>query len=881
MSRKTRKLIWSAPLVAVFAVVGALAIFVALAPNQAQADHVELPGIVTGVMAEADGRDTIDLTWKAPADGGAVDYYRIDRSLPDDNDNWMRLVQMHTEGTSYTDMTDLKANKTYDYRVFAVNAAGTGPSSDLTEKSAATTADTSRPGPVRMLTGKVMGPTQINLSWYPPESNGGAGITRYCISTAADGHTDGLVVPGADGALAGCTHNTPPTTDASEQFNSGNTDSGDTTGRGVIVILAPEGDGKVEFMHEKLPASGSQEYEVYAANSKGISTSAAAVEPTPQTGTAGKPGAPILRAAAATDRTVSLYWTWPADNGGADIANFDVDTKVGAADWDSLDGTFAVSGNENVVPTQGATVQLAVATPLDATTSYRVRANNGVMDSAWSNVVTIRITGTSAGGDLALATESPVAVTGLPQVIPSAQLLRQINLTWNDVQNTSYLIDYRKSGNTSNWMSLQGNTGYSKSTYNHRNLKPDDDDTSPAAVNPAPADADYIYRVFPLKSGIYGPAALGYGSTAMAEKPAAVTGLKTSSDDPTKIKLEWNKPTVDGGETITGYRIEIGLDNTWPNGTSATDITPAEDDCPTLDDTTVCVREVEGADTTMYTLGKLKAGNVRWFRVFAINKVSRADVVSGDADASFPDATDARRAQPKKGTSLKHGTPGVPLDLTVQPARDANEDDPAKLGIDLLWNLPDAASGDSVTGYIIARRTKDSTDADWSAWDDDWATITGEGSNFERTYFTDTDEPDNIANGEMREYRVRAKSGTGTGPWTDVVVYPVDTSHAAPPPLTSPMLTAVAGTDAGTVDLSWDRAGAAAYVVWGARPDASPVRSGSTDQFIQTATTEMSMTVTGLMSGQEYWFVIQACENAACTEPAVPMYSAVVPVRAR
>ena len=37
MSRKTRKLIWSAPLVAVLAVAGALALFVALSPNGAQA----------------------------------------------------------------------------------------------------------------------------------------------------------------------------------------------------------------------------------------------------------------------------------------------------------------------------------------------------------------------------------------------------------------------------------------------------------------------------------------------------------------------------------------------------------------------------------------------------------------------------------------------------------------------------------------------------------------------------------------------------------------------------------------------------------------------------------------------------------------------------
>ena len=37
MRTKARKLIWSAPLVAVFAIVGALAVFAALAPNDAAA----------------------------------------------------------------------------------------------------------------------------------------------------------------------------------------------------------------------------------------------------------------------------------------------------------------------------------------------------------------------------------------------------------------------------------------------------------------------------------------------------------------------------------------------------------------------------------------------------------------------------------------------------------------------------------------------------------------------------------------------------------------------------------------------------------------------------------------------------------------------------
>ena len=52
MSRKTRKLIWSAPLVAVLAVAGALAMFAALAPNVAFAAPPTAPEGLTATAAE-------------------------------------------------------------------------------------------------------------------------------------------------------------------------------------------------------------------------------------------------------------------------------------------------------------------------------------------------------------------------------------------------------------------------------------------------------------------------------------------------------------------------------------------------------------------------------------------------------------------------------------------------------------------------------------------------------------------------------------------------------------------------------------------------------------------------------------------------------------
>ena len=81
MSRKTRKLMWSVPLIAAVAVVGALAAFGALGLGNVFAN--ELPDNpqnlkVTAASGNA-GRATLMLTWEAPA-SGAPDMYRIDVS---------------------------------------------------------------------------------------------------------------------------------------------------------------------------------------------------------------------------------------------------------------------------------------------------------------------------------------------------------------------------------------------------------------------------------------------------------------------------------------------------------------------------------------------------------------------------------------------------------------------------------------------------------------------------------------------------------------------------------------------------------------------------------------------------------------------------------
>ena len=202
MRTKARKLIWSAPLVAVFAVVGALALFATLAPDEAAAQTLAAPGQVQNVTLESTGPTSIKLAWDPPTEGGRPTAYRIDVS--DDGLTWELLAGSWPSQNDDYDHTGLSARETKHYRIFAHNTSGSriGPVAFPMPTWATTDASTAPGNPMDVTATKgvsVRPPapnadtrTKITVRWDEPDAPPGTSIHQYKIAYAVDPEDLGL-----------------------------------------------------------------------------------------------------------------------------------------------------------------------------------------------------------------------------------------------------------------------------------------------------------------------------------------------------------------------------------------------------------------------------------------------------------------------------------------------------------------------------------------------------------------------------------------------------------------------------------------------------------------------------------------------------------------
>ena len=984
MSRKTRKLMWSAPLVAVLAVAGALAIFAMLAPNEASADERAghgTPGPVSGLTAapvaddtntpEPEGRKAIMLTWKMPSSdaGDPAMSYRIDIS-ENDARVWRNLEASVMDGDAdmycgsgaaanlrcYTSKS-LTPGKTYYYRVFAVNEFGISPVSIDPTYDLAKTLDYETPDPVDMLTATTNLVDKIVLGWDAPEDDGGADVVLYCIDVAA---LDGSFTTLGDLSTVTCMNaaSATDTSDAGAEYVSAiadliaNTDN--TEDPAVIVI--PATATMYEHMGLDKPSRISLRYRVYAVTDSDGSDSATTgrrIQMAASNTAIGRTVSALgeeedqvirpekvrnLRAVAHVDDqggnpTVHLFWNVPANypEKAEEQAKWNVQVDIwadedgitdGATDqkyeWLMLTGQQAPVGSVAqfyYVSNTGDVVEdlddgkrrfrvLYVNDP-DEGEGDAVTGNE--IPGAWDDVT---VSGTGERGTQALImgrneevnlpqiTETVISGTNANKA-PGLRFARNenrpvtyIDLLWEREDNgevpakqpSAYYVDVSEDAGMS-WHPLPNPTDLGATTrYTHKNVSP---------------GKEYTYRVFPWHEHLYGLPAREDASSQEAALPAPVRRLNVEADGQTALKLTWSRVTNSGGHPVLGYQVQVGddIDNDMDNdntesgwaglGISASGVQPDADeyDRLTVDkDTTMYPYRPVDATTRDPTLS---AGDIRWFRVFAVTLENDGDpttggtardVSNGDATPTAPSAGEGSpepediegfipdygqtELPPDPNAEVDPTAPAAPEDLTAEEAHDTNLPGAEDRGVLLIWNETSDMDSSHANRYVVQRRMAGATT---------WGTIgtinwLSMNTN-ERTSFTDPSEP---GENEVREYRVGARGSAAVEPnYTDPIMYPASHSAHVPGAPTGVTATAMSATH---ITVAWttptDNRGSAVtgYTLQRAYMMADDTMSEWMDVTVANMGMDMMHVDMGLMSGTTYYYRVLAMNAAGNSE---------------
>ena len=219
MSSKTRKFIWSVPVVAAFAVIGALAVFVALgiqnaAPVEAQSTGPYTISVTGGgpgsgfpsaprnLLVTVLDADSVRLAWDHPTDQrGTRDVpviQQVEQSeRPDASTVWdpTTISPAATADSVSVTVTGLSDDEEYFFSVQSTTSTGSGDRAVIGPVTPKDIAVPSAPSNVRAVPGTVA--TALSVSWDAPDSQGDAPITAYSATvtlTSDDTEVSGATV---------------------------------------------------------------------------------------------------------------------------------------------------------------------------------------------------------------------------------------------------------------------------------------------------------------------------------------------------------------------------------------------------------------------------------------------------------------------------------------------------------------------------------------------------------------------------------------------------------------------------------------------------------------------------------------------------------------
>jgi len=436
-----------------------------------------VPGAPVSLTAVS-GKNSMTLSWRAPAaTGGApiIDYvvqYSVASPLA-----WVTLPDGIATTTSAT-ATGLTDGVSYVFRVFAVNSAGSGPSTTPTAPTEVLNIAAAPTG----LTATV-GAGSAELTWEAPSTEDALHITDYLVQVSANGGTTWTTVndgfgttrtvsinnlvngtgyvfrvaalsPGGTGEFATTTSPLTPLSAASAPTaltaTAGNTsvalawkapasNGGAAITDYVISVSIDAGTSWLPLTHLPLTTPSFQVtgltngtsyiFKVAAVTSFGVG---AATSPTAAVTPRTVSSAPTaLTATALTTGRIALSWTAPTDNGGSPVTDYQIQRSSNAGvSWSTIVDGFS-----------SATTYTAAAMVLGSEYMFRVAAVSAVGPSAWSAATPavralalagIPTSARAAVGDLSatVSWSAPLATGGTPVTDYTIQFSSNNGATW-------------------------------------------------------------------------------------------------------------------------------------------------------------------------------------------------------------------------------------------------------------------------------------------------------------------------------------------------------------------------------------------------------------------------------------------------------------------
>lgn len=526
--------------------------------------------------------------------------YQVQSSTSNTSTSTWSTIANPTTGTLTVPMP--AAGQAVYYRIAARNAVGLSAYSTVTSVSGPVTVASA---PLNLVATRAT--TGVSLTWTAPASNGGAAITSYLLRVS--------------------------------------TNNGNTWTAGPAV--AANGQTTLSYLWAfNLGKGQTALFSVIAVNSAGQSVPSAAATLVVAKTIAGAPTGLAATSDAATGKSV-LSWFAPADNGGATITTYLVQTRDANGNWN----TFA----QVVAPT--ATLMTTLGAPGSVVT-LQIVAVNEVGQGTPSTPITVVVPFQKA--------DAPQNVTAVLNTGAS-----RVDLSWAAPADT-------KNATVSAYtIQISTNAGVSWVNYASTNGA-----TTTIGLPLPGKGVTYQYRLAAVTQAGVGAYSSPVSVTRAVTAPTAPSTRSIALAGGTTPTIGWNAPADNGGSVITGYVIEQLVAGNWTQ-----------------------VGSVAGT-VTSFTGAASVPGQLLQFRVTAVNAVG-----SSAASSVFSISTPLLKPAAPTGATLTETPNATTLTISWTPPTDfGGATAPTRYAVELsangftTWSTYSAAP--TATSYVINKPGK-------------------------------------------------------------------------------------------------------------------------------------------------------------------------------